>query len=40
MSKSNIWDGRSNGRALPAGVYFIRLATDLGRAQKTLVRTE
>jgi hypothetical protein len=34
------WDGRCNGRALPAGVYFIQLTTDLGRTQKRLVRTE
>ncbi len=34
------WDGTGNGRALPAGVYFIQLSTDLGRAQRKLVRTE
>ncbi len=40
MSKCNICDGTGNGRALPAGVYFVQLTTDSGRTQKKLVQTE
>lgn len=40
MSKCNIRNGTSNGRALPASVYFTQLNTDSDRVQRKSVRTE
>jgi hypothetical protein len=33
------WDGRAaDGRAAPAGIYFVRLRTDAGEWRRPLVR--